>query len=72
MAYSLLQLPHEVLHCILIHVNPEDLAALRCCRGLSDFIGNDRLLFKEIFERHFVGSLYPSVLKLANRRHAGH
>lgn len=54
MAYNLLQLPHEVLHTILVHVNPQDLAALRCCRGLQDFIECDSLLFKEIYLKHFV------------------
>ncbi|KAL8826177.1 MAG: hypothetical protein Q9170_007501 [Blastenia crenularia] len=53
MAPNLLQLPHEILHCILAHVNPQDLAALRCCHELSDFIGNDDLLFKEIYQKHF-------------------
>lgn len=55
MAYNLLQLPHEVLHCILAHVNPQDLAALRCCHGLRNFVESDILLFKEIYRRHFVG-----------------
>ncbi|KAL8653944.1 MAG: hypothetical protein Q9226_003634 [Calogaya cf. arnoldii] len=53
MATKLLQLPHEVLHGILVHVAPTDLAALRCCHGLDNFIIHDSLLFKEIYRRHF-------------------
>ncbi|KAL8771829.1 MAG: hypothetical protein Q9209_002767 [Squamulea sp. 1 TL-2023] len=53
MAKSLLNLPHEVLHCILIYVAPEDLAALRCCHALDEFIEHDSLLFKEIYQKHF-------------------
>lgn len=54
MARDLLQLPHEVLHSILLNVAPGDLAALRCCRILDDFIKNDGLLYKEVYRRHFV------------------
>ncbi|KAL8715918.1 MAG: hypothetical protein Q9220_000585 [cf. Caloplaca sp. 1 TL-2023] len=53
MAYSLLTLPWEVLHTILLNVTPRDLAALRCCRVLDKFIEEDALLFKEIYLRHF-------------------
>ncbi|KAL8735876.1 MAG: hypothetical protein Q9181_002625 [Wetmoreana brouardii] len=54
MARNLLQLPHEVLHGILVNVAPGDLAALRCCHMLDDFIENDGLLCKEIYTRHFL------------------
>ncbi|KAL8947209.1 MAG: hypothetical protein Q9222_006487 [Ikaeria aurantiellina] len=53
MDYSLLTLPYEVLHTILLNVTPRDLAALRCCHVLDKFIKDDALLFKEIFLRHF-------------------
>lgn len=55
MAHSLFRLPGEVLHSILAYVGPEDLASLRCCHSLSEFIKHDRLLFKEIYLRHYVG-----------------
>lgn len=54
MVNNLLQLPHEVLHGILIHVAPTDLATLRCCHVLDNFINHDSLLCKEIYQRHFV------------------
>lgn len=54
MVEHLLQLPHEVLHAILIHVAPTDLAALRCCHVLDNLVKHDGLLFKEVYQRHFV------------------
>lgn len=54
MVEHLLQLPHEVLHGILIHVAPTDLAALRCCHVLDNLVKHDGLLFKEVYQRHFV------------------
>ncbi len=54
MVEHLLQLPHEVLHGILIHVAPTDLAALRCCHALDNLVKHDSLLFKEVYQRHFV------------------
>ena len=56
MAERLLYLPHEVIHCILTYVAPRDLAALRCCHALDNFIEHDGLLFKEIYQRHFVSA----------------
>ncbi|KAI4239763.1 MAG: hypothetical protein LQ349_000136 [Xanthoria aureola] len=53
MVEHLLQLPHEVLHGILIHVAPTDLAALRCCHILDNLVKHDGLLFKEVYQRHF-------------------
>lgn len=58
MDHHLLQLPHEVLHSILIHVGPRDLAALRCCRFLDDLIKHDRLLFKQVYMRHYVSKRF--------------
>ena len=54
MAYSLLDLPHEVLHAIFSDIDPQDLASLCCCRVLNDFITNDRLLYKELYLKNFV------------------
>ena len=59
MALHLLDLPHEVLHGILVNTNPQDLAPLCCCRALDDFIKNDRLLHKELYLKYFVS--FPSV-----------
>lgn len=66
MAYNLLQLPAEVLHSILAYVNPEDLAALRCCHTIDDFINNDGLLFKDIYHRHYVFQGKPLNLDTIN------
>ena len=54
MAVRLLDLPHEVLHGILVNIHPEDLTRLCCCRALNDFIKNDRLLHKELYLKNFV------------------
>lgn len=55
MAHNLLDLPYEVLHRILTNVDPSDLARLCCCRDLGSFIKSDRLLWKELYLRDFVG-----------------
>ena len=57
MACNLLDLPHEVLHSIIVNTDLQDLAGLCCCHALYDFIKNDRLLYKEMYLRHFVGGL---------------
>lgn len=54
MVHNLLGLPHEVLHGIIIRVNPEDIASLCCCTTLSNYIKNNQLLFKEIYLANFV------------------
>lgn len=57
MPLNLLSLPHEVLHNIIVQVDPGDVARLpRCCRTLNQYIKNNPLLFKEIYLTHFVGS----------------
>lgn len=55
MTKNLLDLPHEVLHSIIANADPQDLAALCCCRTLNDFIKNNQLLHKEIYLKTFVG-----------------
>lgn len=55
MATNLLNLPHEVLHRILIYVDPADIARLSCCRTLYSVIKSDGLLSRELYLRHFVG-----------------
>lgn len=57
MAHNLLDLPYEVLHRILTNIDPSDLARLCCCRALDSFIKSDRLLWKELYLRDFVGHL---------------
>ncbi len=54
MAHCLLNLPHEVLHCIFTNVDPLDLPHLSCCRALNAFIISDRLLYKELYLNTFV------------------
>ncbi len=54
MASNLLNLPHEVLHSIIANADPQDLAALCCCRALNDFIKNNHLLHKELYLKNFV------------------
>ena len=51
---TLLNLPHEVLHSIIANADPQDLAALCCCRALNDFIKNNNLLHKELYLKTFV------------------
>lgn len=53
MTKDLLDLPHEVLHNIIANADPQDLAALCCCRTLNDFIKNNQLLHKEIYLKTF-------------------
>lgn len=50
---NLLNLPHEVLHSIIANADPQDLAALSCCRALNDFIKNNHLLHKELYLKTF-------------------
>ena len=54
MTNNLLDLPHEVLHCIFTHVDPHDIAHLSCCRALRAFIKCDRVLFRDIYLKNFV------------------
>ena len=54
MTDNLLSLPHEILHSILVNIDPQDLASLSCCRYLKDFIKNNRLLHRELYLRTFV------------------
>ncbi len=55
MVHKILSLPHEVLHCIIIRVDPLDVASLcSSCRVLNNYIKNNRLLFKELYLAHFV------------------
>jgi hypothetical protein len=51
---SLLELSHELLHCIFIEIDPVDLACLsKTCRTLNAYIRGNRLLHKDIFVRRY-------------------
>lgn len=53
---SLLELSHELLHCIFTEIEPADLAAVsRSCGTLNSYIKGNRLLCKELYLRRYVG-----------------
>ncbi|KAK6435856.1 hypothetical protein LTR95_007954 [Oleoguttula sp. CCFEE 5521] len=50
----LLELSHELLHCIFISIEPTDLAALsRTCRALHGYVDGNRLLHKDIYDARY-------------------
>ncbi|KAI9727464.1 MAG: hypothetical protein M1828_006406 [Chrysothrix sp. TS-e1954] len=50
----LLRLPHEILHCICLFLEPQDLPTLcRTSRQLDNYIKNNRLLHKELYLQHY-------------------
>lgn len=58
MVHNILSLPHEVLHGIVIRVDPLDVASLcSSCQVLNNYIKKNRLLFKELYLAHFVSGL---------------
>ncbi|RMY57023.1 hypothetical protein D0865_03337 [Hortaea werneckii] len=51
---SLLELSHELLHCIFCEIEPVDLSALsRTCRDLNSYIKGNRLLHKDLYTRRY-------------------
>ncbi len=62
----LTQLPPEILHNILSHVEPEDTAYVRqTCRHLLTFVDGNRALFRELYYRKLVsppGTWHESAL----------
>lgn len=64
---NILNLPFEVLHGILVLVEPEDLARLCCCRPLYKYIKGNRLLFKQVYLTYFVSTIPVIVFKLLLR-----
>jgi hypothetical protein len=51
---SLLELSHELLHCIFVEIEPADLSALsRACRALKSYIRGNGLLHKELYVRRY-------------------
>ncbi|CZT24157.1 uncharacterized protein RCC_09874 [Ramularia collo-cygni] len=54
MAAQLLELSHELLHCIFIEILPSDLASLTAsCRTLHSYINGNRLLHKDLYIRRY-------------------
>jgi hypothetical protein len=54
---SLLDLCHEILHDVFVQVQPADLAALsKTCAAFSSYINGNRLLWKDVYLKHFVSS----------------
>lgn len=50
----LLELSHELLHCILTEIEPADVASLsRTCHTLRSYIHGNRLLHKELYIRRY-------------------
>lgn len=51
----LLELSHELLHCVLTYVEPADLAALsRSCGAFNEYIKGNKLLCKNLYLQRFV------------------
>ncbi|KAF2772765.1 hypothetical protein EJ03DRAFT_324319 [Teratosphaeria nubilosa] len=51
---SLLELSHELLHCIFIDLEPADLASLsRTCHTLNSYVRGNRLLHKDLYVRRY-------------------
>ena len=58
MIHNILSLPHEVLHGIIIRVDPLDVASLcASCHVLNNYVKKNRFLFKELYLAHFVSDL---------------
>jgi hypothetical protein len=52
---ALLDFCHEILHNILIHLLPADLASVsRTCRGFNTYIKGNRLLWRDLYVLNFV------------------
>ena len=52
---TLLDLPRELLHNIVLECNPSDIASIsRACQTLHNFVLSDNLLYKEVYLRHYV------------------
>lgn len=51
---SLLELSHELLHCIFVEVSPTDLSSLsRSCRYLYRYIKDNKVLHRDIYSRRY-------------------
>jgi hypothetical protein len=59
---SLLDLCHEVLHDVVSEVQPADLAVLsKSCRALNGYIKGNRLLWRDVFLKHFVSLIFSLI-----------
>lgn len=57
MAPTFTTLPSEIIHNILVWVDPQDLGRIaQTCHGLDVFMKGDKHLFKEIYCRFLVKS----------------
>ena len=55
---TLLDLPRELLHSIILECRPADVAAIRgLCHSLKQSVDGDTLLFREIYLKHYVSCL---------------
>ncbi|KAK4544385.1 hypothetical protein LTR36_004276 [Oleoguttula mirabilis] len=51
---SLLELSHELLHCIFCEIEPADLSSLsKTCRALNSYVKGNRLLHKDLYMRRY-------------------
>jgi hypothetical protein len=51
---TLLELSHELLHCIFTEITPTDLSAVsRTCKDLNSYISGNKLLHKDIYLRRY-------------------
>lgn len=51
---SLLELSHELLHCIFAEIQPADLSAVsQSCRALHSYIRGNRLLHRDVYVRRY-------------------
>ncbi|KAI5362965.1 putative F-box domain-containing protein [Septoria linicola] len=51
---SLLELSHELLHCIFAEIEPADLSSIsQSCRALHSYISANRLLHKDIYVKRY-------------------
>lgn len=51
---SLLELSHELLHCIFCEIEPADLSSLgKTCRALNSYVKGNRLLHKDLYVRRY-------------------
>lgn len=51
---SLLELSHELLHCVFTEIEPADLASLsKTCRLLNSYVRGNRLLHKDLYIRRY-------------------
>ncbi|KAM3424492.1 hypothetical protein BST61_g6497 [Cercospora zeina] len=51
---SLLELSHELIHCIFTEIEPADLSSLsQSCRALRSYISGNRLLHRDLYVRRY-------------------